>query len=250
MAPWKGGKARLAARLIPLFPPHRCYVEPFGGMASVLLNKPKAETEIYNDRDERLVGLFNSIKYHPDALDNELAWMLKSRHTFDRFKEQPGITEIQRAARFLFHQCLGFAGKGEVFGTGIKSGGTTLRSIDGMRAMAERIRIRFASVTVEWLDWEQCMQKYDSPDTFFYCDPPYHGTDGYRPAFVERDREALALRLRGIQGKFLLNDSDNKQMRQLYRGFEISVLKTALGLNGATRGSKAGGLKHLTVMNY
>lgn len=250
MAPWKGGKARLAARLIPMFPPHRCYVEPFGGMASVLLNKPKAETEIYNDRDERLVGLFNCIKYHPDELDKELAGLLKSRRTFEQFRDQPGITDIQAAARFLFLQCLGWGGKGEVFGSGIKSGGTTLRTIDATRRMAARIRDRFASVTIEWLDWEQCIGKYDSPETFFYCDPPYHGTDGYRPAFVERDREALAARLRRIEGKFLLNDSDNKTTRQLYREWTTRTLKGALSVNGAQRGSSAGGLKHLTVTNY
>ena len=106
VAPWKGGKARLAARLIPLFPAHRCYVEPFGGMASVLLNKPKSETEVYNDRDERLVGLFNTIKFHPDALDQEMAWLLKSRQTFDTYRAQPGVTDIQRAARFLYQRKL------------------------------------------------------------------------------------------------------------------------------------------------
>jgi len=250
MAPWKGGKARLAARLIPLFPPHRCYVEPFGGMASVLLNKPKAETEVYNDRDERLVGLFNTIKFHPDELDKELAWLLKSRRTFDTYREQEGITEIQRAARFLFRQCLGFGGKGGTFGAGIYQGGTSLRSTEGMRSMAARLRDRMTSVTVEWLDWEQCLEKYDSPDTFFYCDPPYHNTEGYRPAFLDRDRQALAAALRRLKGRFLLNDTDDRVTRTLYRGFTLRPLTSALSLNGDRRGSKAGGLKQLIVRNY
>lgn len=250
VAPWKGGKARLAARLIPLFPAHRCYVEPFGGMASVLLNKPKSETEVYNDRDERLVGLFNTIKFHPDALDQEMAWLLKSRQTFDTYRAQPGVTDIQRAARFLYRQSLGFAGKGETFGTAIKGGGTTLRTAEALRQVAVRIRERFASVTVEWLDWEQCIEKYDSADTFFYCDPPYHDTEGYRPEFLERDREALAVALRRLRGKFLLHDSDDQITRQLYRGFHLRTMKTALCLGATAGGSTAGGLKHLTVTNY
>lgn len=250
MAPWKGGKARLAARLIPLFPPHRCYVEPFGGMASVLLNKPKSETEVYNDRDERLVGLFNTIKFHPDELDKEMSWLLKSRQTFDTYREQPGVTDIQRAARFLYRQSLGFAGKGETFGTAIKGGGATLRTAESLRQVAIRIRERFASVTVEWLDWEQCIEKYDSADTFFYCDPPYHDTEGYRPEFIERDREALVVALRRLRGKFLLHDSDDRVTRQLYRGFHLCTMKTSLCLGVTSGGSKAGGLKHLTVTNY
>lgn len=250
VAPWKGGKARLAARLIPMFPPHRCYVEPFGGMASVLLNKPKAETEVYNDRDERLVGLFNTIKFHPDELDKEMTWLIKSRHTFETYRDQVGITEIQRAARFLYRQALGFGGKGETFGTGIKNGGTSLKTSETLRQVAVRIRERFASVTVEWLDWEQCIEKYDSPDTFFYCDPPYHDTEGYRPQFIERDREALAVALRRLRGKFLLNDSDDRVTRHVYRGFKLRMMKTALCLGVTSGGSKAGGLKHLTVTNY
>jgi len=44
-----GGKHYLAKRIIERFPPHRIYFEPFGGAASVLLNKEPVEVETYND---------------------------------------------------------------------------------------------------------------------------------------------------------------------------------------------------------
>jgi DNA adenine methylase len=246
MAVWKGGKARIASRLLQLFPPHRCYVEPFGGMASVLLNKPRVETEIYNDRDVRLVSLFAVIKYHPEAFDRELRELLKSRRQYDWYKEQPGITEIQRAARFLYCQQLGYGGQGRNFGTEVQNGGATTRSIDALRAMAARIRERLQSVIIEWLDWEVCLEKYDSRDTFFYCDPPYWGTDGYAVPFSERDQQALADRLRASKGKWLVTNSDAPAVRQLYRGFRTTVLKGQLCL--PRDHSKV--LRHLIVTNY
>ena len=122
LAPWKGGKARLAARLLPLFPPHRCYVEPFGGMASLLLNKPTSEVEVYNDRDDRRVELFSVLKYHPDEFDRELDGVLTSRRIFELYRDRTGITDIQRAAQFLYALAFSFGGVGEAFPT-VKSGG-------------------------------------------------------------------------------------------------------------------------------
>ncbi len=246
MAVWMGGKARLASRLIPLFPPHRCYVEPFGGMASVLLNKPPAETEVYNDRDARLVTLFAVLKYHPEEFDRELAGLLKSRKLFDAYSLQTGITDIQRAARFLYCQQLGYGGRGEHFGTNVKRGCIASRTIDGMRAMAARIRERLQCVTIEWLDWEQCIDRYDSPHTFFYCDPPYWGCEGYAVPFSERDQRALAERLRTCKGKWLVTNTNCREVRELYRGCHSTVLHGQLCV--PRDHSKV--LTHLVLTNY
>lgn len=215
-------------------------------MASVILNKSRAETEIYNDRDGRLIGLFAVMKYHAEEFDRELAGLLKSRHLFESFREQPGLTDIQRAARFLYCQTLGYGGKGEHFGTGIRSGGTSLRTVDALRAMAVRIRERLQSVTIEWLDWEACIQKYDSPETFFFCDPPYWGTEGYAVPFSERDQQALADCLRQIRGKFLLTNTDCPEVRSLYRGLPMTRLKGQLALPR----DHSRPLYHLVVTNY
>ncbi|MXX53507.1 MAG: DNA adenine methylase, partial [Dehalococcoidia bacterium] len=49
---WVGGKSRLRKAIIPLIPPHRCYVEPFSGAAWVLFGKPPSPIEVLNDIDE------------------------------------------------------------------------------------------------------------------------------------------------------------------------------------------------------
>jgi DNA adenine methylase len=246
MAPWQGGKARLIHTLLPLFPAHECYVEAFGGMASCLLNKPRVATEVYNDRDERLFSLFAVIKYHHAPFDQELSMLLKSRQLFDSYKLQPGLTEIQQAARFLYCQTLGFGGAGEHFGTGVTSGGTSARSLEAVREMASRIHQRLQPVTIENLDWEDCLARYDSPATFFFLDPPYLGTTGYAVPFSERDHQVLADRLRKIQGTFLMTNSDSRQIRDLFRGFRMRPIRSAMG-RSLDHTQK---LHQLAVMNY
>ena len=243
LAPWKGGKARLVARLLPLFPEHCCYVEPFGGMASLLLNKPASEVEVYNDRDARLIELFSVLKFHQEEFDRELDGLVTSRRLFELYRDRPGVTDIQRAAQFLYALVFSFGGQGETFPTT-----KTLRaiSIAELRARAARVKERLQVVTIEHLDWEQAIERYDGPGTFFFCDPPYMETSGYRVLFLDREQAALAARLKRIKGKFLMTNSDLPSVRQLYRGFPMTVLRGRLSIER----SHARAVPHLPIANY
>src|SRR5262245_50804810 len=63
-----GGKWRLAPWIVAHLPPHTCYVEPFGGAASVLLRKPPSRYEVYNDLDGAVVGFFRVLRERPADL--------------------------------------------------------------------------------------------------------------------------------------------------------------------------------------
>ncbi|MHA1632769.1 MAG: DNA adenine methylase [Candidatus Freyarchaeota archaeon] len=63
---YMGGDQLLLPYIAKMIPPHRCYVEVFGGGAPLLLNKPPSPHEVYNDLDGKLVNLFMVVKEKPD----------------------------------------------------------------------------------------------------------------------------------------------------------------------------------------
>ena len=107
---YPGGKRWLAKDIAAMLPPHRCYVEVFGGMGAVLLAKEPSPVEVYNDVDEGLVTVFRVARHHPDELSKELRYCLFSRSERLHWLESPGETDIQRAARWIAARWTGFAG--------------------------------------------------------------------------------------------------------------------------------------------
>jgi len=106
MIPWIGGKQSLYRLIISRFPAdfrERTYVEVFGGVASVLLNKERSVKEIYNDFNSSLVNLFRMVRENPLELQKALRYVLNSREDFERARRAltgRRSTDIQRAAWF------------------------------------------------------------------------------------------------------------------------------------------------------
>lgn len=117
-----GGKRRLADRLLPLFPPHECYVELFAGGAALFFMRPMpAKCEVINDVNGDLVNLYRVVQHHPEEFIRQFKWAISSRQVFEWLKDQPTdpLTDIQRAARFYYlrHHAFGGRVSGETFGT-------------------------------------------------------------------------------------------------------------------------------------
>jgi len=106
MIRYVGGKSRLAADIIPLFPPHRTYVEPFAGMARVLFAKPPSRTEVLNDLNEEVVNYLRVCQLHHCELRRCLRFSVSSRRQFELYRRQnpATLTDIQRAVRFFYMQ--------------------------------------------------------------------------------------------------------------------------------------------------
>jgi len=120
---WPGGKAKLTKYLLPHIPEHNCYVEVFGGGLALMLAKPRSKMEVANDFNHDLVSFYRVVKWHCDELLRELEFMTNSRKDFEDFIAQPGLTEIQRVARWYVRNAISFGGMGSYFGTSKKSGG-------------------------------------------------------------------------------------------------------------------------------
>jgi len=226
---WMGGKSRSAKWIVSHFPERRiCYVEPFCGACHVLFNKsvlPK-ESEVINDADGDLINLFRVFRYHHDYLWQEMHYLLHSREEFYHAREYLGVTDIQRAANFLMiiRNCFGAILRDTPsFGYGIHRSSHNGLPLLKIKNIITAFRERLDKVVVENLDFADVISRYDSPDTLFYCDPPYINTHQYRLRFTMDDHIRLADCLSKIKGMALVSLNDCSEARELYNGWDIKT---------------------------
>ncbi len=233
VAGYVGGKRNLARRLVALIEetPHSAYAEPFVGMGGVFLRRPTApHVEVINDASQDVATLFRILQRHYQALMDMLKWQLTSRAEFERLlaQEPATLTDLERAARFLYVQRLGFGGKvtGRVFGVAPTQ--PARFDVTRLAALLEAAHERLAGVWIECLPWQQFIPRWDREGTLFYVDPPYHGTEHYygRGLFERADFEALAEALRGLRGTFILTLNDVPEVRQLFAWARVEEAAT------------------------
>ena len=200
--------------------------------------------EVYNDVNGNLVNLFRCIKYHPDAVQNELQYILISREQFYDAREQidtRGMTDIQRAARF-------FILIKESFGADVRSFGLRPRDMDKAKDYLLQVSKRLNKVVIENLDFQKILKNYDKSDALFYLDPPYYETEKYYPdRFMPEDHVRLKEALDVIKGKFVLSYNDCEYIRELYKGYHIIEVERLHNLVMKERKPK---YKELIIKNY
>ena len=248
--PWLGGKRRLADRLLPLFPPHECYVEVFcGGAALFFLRQIPAQTEVINDINGELVNLYRVVQNHLEEFVRQFKWAISSLQIFKWHQDTKPetLTDIQRAARFYYLQHHAFGGKvdGQNFGTA-----TTTPMIDFCR-IGESLtaaHLRMAGTNVENLPWQECLRRYDRAHTFFYMDPPYWKTEGYGVPFEWDQYVEMASMVRNLKGRAMISINDHSEIREAFAGltmFDLGI-KYSIGNNQAIPGES----KELVITNW
>ncbi|EEC7603349.1 DNA adenine methylase [Escherichia coli] len=220
--PWLGGKCRLAKHILPLFPEHTLYVEPFCGGAALFFMKKPSCAEIINDINSDIVNLYRVVKYHQEEFSRQFQWMLASREMWNEVINQHTeyMTDIQRAVRFFFIQKCAYGGRAYSRAFGVKTHRPQI--IPGnTEQLLQEARDRLARATIEHLDWEVCIARYDRPTTLFYCDPPYWLDGGYGIDFSFCNYERMAELARTIKGKMIISLNDTQEMRRLFEGMNI-----------------------------
>ncbi|CAH6119309.1 DNA adenine methylase [Salmonella enterica] len=249
IVPWIGGKRRLAKHILPLFPAHTCYVEPFCGAAALYFLKTPSKIEVINDINGELVNLYRVVKHHLEEFVRQFKWALVSRQIYKWLQDTPEetLTDIQRAARFYYLQKQAFGGKvaDHTFGTSTTSAPRfNLLRIEEELSMAH---LRLSRTLIEHLDWHQCIERYDRPHTLFYCDPPYWGTEGYGVAFGLENYDHMAELARRIKGKMIISVNDIPEMRQAFNGLNIQTVDISYNLKVT---GKATPKKELVICNF
>lgn len=213
---WHGGKWILAPWIIGHFPPHKVYVEPFGGAASVLVRKPRSYAEIYNDLDDEVVNLFRVLRSER-AGDLVMSLRLTPFCDSEFFAayEQSSVDLVERARRLVVRSFMGFGSNACNRKSGFRSNsnrsGTTpardwVNFPDSLQAVIERLQ----GVVVLNRDALDVMAAHDGPDTLHYVDPPYvpatrdKGADYAHELTDDQHLELLEF-LRRLKGKVVLS---------------------------------------------
>jgi DNA adenine methylase len=221
---YHGGKWRLAPWIVGFFPPHRVYVEPFGGAGSVLLRKPRSYAEIYNDLDGEVVALFRVLR-DPQAAERLrilLEYTPYSRTEFE-LSYEPTDDAVEQARRTLVRSWMAHGSSGlRGHSTGFRIGSQRERTTPshdwrGFPAALPAIVDRLRGVVIEKRPAAQIMARHDKPDTLFYVDPPYMfatrsakriGNDlfhGYRHEMDDAGHAALLEQLIGLVGMVVVS---------------------------------------------
>ncbi len=256
---WVGGKSRLRKQIIPLLPPHTCYVEPFAGGAWVLFGKPPSPVEVLNDVDQELINFFRIVKHCPEKLLQSFEWELVARAEFQRLAglDPIQLDEVQRAHRFYYLIMAGWGGELDYprFQTSITDGGGGNRLIGALKTLQERLKPvhnRLRSVIIECLDWRQCLDRYDRAGTVLYVDPPYpeNGCNYKHNMRTWEEHEELAARLRRSTCQWIYSSYDTPQIHALFPNAFTIAVQSASGMNTEKNGNTRVLNREVLIANF
>ena len=206
-------------------------IDVFGGSGKVLMNL-NAKIKVYNDVNNNLINFFSELKEHKEEVLRKLDYVLNSRELFERYREK-SKDNLENAFRFLYNDILSFNGEGRSYSYSTKRNKSiTLVNINNA------INTSYNDIkywTIERLDFREIMKRYDSENSFFYLDPPYHNiTDLYDDNLKDEDYIDIKKSLDRIKGKYLLNINEDEFVLQLFGKPQKRKEFTNFGINGRT----------------
>ncbi|MFM0151420.1 DNA adenine methylase [Paraburkholderia sediminicola] len=247
---YHGGKFRLASWVIKHFPPHRCYVEPFGGAAGVLVQKDRSYAEVYNDLDGDIVSLFKVLR-EPGQCARLIDMLLLTPYAREEFEQayEPTDDPIERARRTLVRAEMGFGSAGATKGkTGFRVDtrrkyGTAqqlwARFPESLATVCERL----GGVMIENRPAIDIIRQHDGPDVLFYVDPPYLMSTRYVGAKHGRyydcemtgdDHAQLLEVLRSLDGMVVLSGYASDEYAAALAGWQVATTEARIS---AARGT-------------
>lgn len=255
VAPWLGGKRNLARRITAILDATPCatYVEPFVGMGGIFLRRAqRPRAEVINDLGRDIANLFRILQRHYPQFLEVLRFQLTTRAEFNRLVDTnpETLTDLERAARFLYLQRTAFGGKVSGRNFGVSRDRPGRFNLTTLEPMLEDLHSRLSGVVIECLDWADLIPRYDAAGTVFYLDPPYFGCeDDYGHAmFARADFDRMAALLAGIKGRFLMSINDVPEIRASFAAFMLTEVRTTYSIGA--KPEAAGGRAELLISNF
>ena len=255
---WHGGKFYLCHRIIEYFPPNHTYLEPFGGAASVLLNKEPSPVEIYNDLDHRITRLFSVLRDHGEELHRRLSLSPYSEEEFEGVAE-PAEDEIEQARRDFVRWRLSLGGRGDSFSFTLHRVRRGMADVvSGYLSMIDEqlplIVERLRTVQIVSRPAIEVIRAWDAPNTLIYCDPPYVPStrhEGSRSVYgcemTEEEHRELAGILKSCSAKVVISGYPSPLYDELYDAWRVVTFDIA---NHAAGGKSKARKQETLWMNW
>jgi len=212
--PYPGGKSQLAPWIIDHIPDHQCYVEVFGGSAAVLLGKAESPVEVYNDTDEDLVHFFRTFREKTDELVEFLQQTPYAKDIHDEWATlyyngfRP-TGDVERAGRWFYLRFSQFAAKyNGISGFRSMKQRSPASQLGSVRGRLDHFAERFDDVQIENRDYKRLFDRFDGPDTVFYCDPPYVEEGDALYTHGSFDHERFVSELTEVEGDWVVSYTD------------------------------------------
>jgi DNA adenine methylase len=209
-----GGKQTLSSVITAMIPHHEIYSEPYFGGGAVFFAKPPSKVEIINDVNGEVINFYKVIKTDFTSLQKEIIATPHSRELFKKARvvyENPELfSEVKRAWAFWTLTNQGFSGMVTSWGFG-KTNSKEVSLAKKREEFSNLYEKRLSKTQIECNDALKVIERSDSPDTFFYLDPPYFNShQGHYKGFTEEDYEKLLEVVAKLKGKFLLSSYPSK----------------------------------------
>ncbi|MEH6524153.1 DNA adenine methylase [Sulfitobacter sp.] len=254
VAPWLGGKRNLAKRITHIIDntSHTTYAEPFVGMGGIFLKRTKRpKAEAINDISQDITTLFRILQRHYPQFLEVLRFQLTTRTEFNRLvsTDPTTLTDLERAARFLYLQRTAFGGKSVGRNFGVSKMRPAYFNMTSLEPMLEDLHTRLSGVVIECLPYANFITRYDHEGALFYLDPPYWGCEtDYGKLIFERDDFARLSSILGkIKGQFIMSINDVPEIRDVFSAFHIDEVKTTYTVGPNASGSN--NRKELIISN-
>ena len=222
-----GNKKKVAKLILPHFPPHKIYIEPFFGAGGMFFQKPKAKYNIVNDLDSDVFNLFQVVMNQKEELEKAFYMMPIHSDLLEYWKANEETEPIRKALRFLFLSNLTFMGAGASIQLGL---GNTKESF---YPLINKTFLLINDVKFSNNDCNKFIKSLaigyrndlNPNETFIYCDPPYLGTgDNYSNSFTEEDTIDLFEVLIKTGCKFAISEFDNPIVLELAKSHNLEVI--------------------------
>lgn len=238
---YHGGKARIAPIIIGQMPSHLIYTEGFGGGGSVLLQKPPAATDVYNDLNHDVWNVFKQLRDSGARLKELLSDTPFSREEY-LFCYEHTVDPVEAARRFLFRSAAGVGGDSGRRQNGFRTGlnhesQSTAGTWEKMREIWPLVIERLRHVLIECRPAIEVLRQFDTPKTLHFIDPPYvHSTRRdtsrrYLHELTDAEHEELAGVVHGLKGMSIVCGYESKLYRRLYKGWRKMKIENRDNVN-------------------